>query len=109
MHTELRFAGWTVDRVGPIGENWVRGLWLPKARELLATIPRAELFRRPTDHSQRMQRTLLSLEGLAIGDAVGEMLGTDMLRRDASLTRDFRPGPGSIPTIQRWRCQLSMC
>jgi ADP-ribosylglycohydrolase len=74
MHNELRFAGWSVDRVGPIGDDWVCQLWLPKAREMLEQSPRCEVFRRPTDHSERMQRTLLSLEGLAIGDAVGEML-----------------------------------
>jgi ADP-ribosylglycohydrolase len=74
MHNDLRFAGWTVERVGPIGDDWVRKLWLPKAREMLAQSPRREVFQRPSDHSERMQRTLLSLEGLAIADAVGEML-----------------------------------
>jgi ADP-ribosylglycohydrolase len=74
MHNELRFAGWPVERVGPIGDDWVRRLWLPKARQMVAHSPRREGFRRPPDHSERMQRALLSLEGLAIGDAVGEML-----------------------------------
>jgi len=74
MHNELRFAGWAVDRVGPLGDDWVRKLWLPKAREMLAHSARREVFLRPGDHAERMQRTLLSLEGLAIGDAVGEML-----------------------------------
>ena len=74
MHNELRFAGWTVDRVGPIGEDWVLKLWLPKAREMLKQSPRQEIFQRPPNHSERMQRVMLSLEGLAIGDAVGEML-----------------------------------
>ena len=83
MHNELRFAGWTVDRVGPIGDDWVRKLWLPKAREMVAQLPRREVFRQPSNHSERMQRALLSLEGLAIGDAVGEMLAyrhTDAVR-----------------------------
>jgi len=35
MHNELRFAGWRVDRVGPIGEDWVACLWLPKVKALL--------------------------------------------------------------------------
>ena len=74
MHNELRFAGWTVDRVGPIGDDWVRKLWLPKARAMLEQSPRREFFQRPPDHSERMQRALLSLDGLAIGDAIGEML-----------------------------------
>ena len=74
MHNELRFAGWKADRVGPIGDDWVRKLWLPKACKMLNQSPRGEVFRRQPDHGQRMRRALLSLEGLAIGDAVGEML-----------------------------------
>ena len=35
MHNELRFGGWQVDRVGPIGDDWVQCLWLPKAKALL--------------------------------------------------------------------------
>ncbi len=35
MHNELRFGGWQVDRVGPIGDDWIRCLWLPKAKALL--------------------------------------------------------------------------
>jgi ADP-ribosylglycohydrolase len=74
MHNELRFAGWKVDRVGPIGDDWICKLWLPKAREMLAQFPPSEAFHRPLDHQERIQRSLLSLEGLAIGDAIGEML-----------------------------------
>lgn len=74
MHNELRFAGWTVERFGPIGDDWFRKLWLPKARELLSGSHRTEIFRCPVDHNDRIQRAFLSLEGLAIADAVGEML-----------------------------------
>jgi CheY-like chemotaxis protein len=35
MHNELRFAGWPVDRVGPIGDDWIQCLWLPKVKSLL--------------------------------------------------------------------------
>ena len=35
MHNELRFAGWNVERVGPIGEDWIQCLWLPKVKALL--------------------------------------------------------------------------
>ena len=35
MHNELRFAGWAVDRIGPIGADWIPTLWLPKVRSLL--------------------------------------------------------------------------
>jgi hypothetical protein len=31
-----RFAGWQVERVGSIGDDWIPKLWLPKAREMLA-------------------------------------------------------------------------
>jgi ADP-ribosylglycohydrolase len=74
MHNELRFGGWNVERVGPIGDDWVGKLWLPKAREMLVNSPRKDISRRPADHNERMQRALLSLEGLAIADAVGKML-----------------------------------
>ena len=36
MHNELRFAGWMVDRVGPIGTDWIETSWLRSARRLLA-------------------------------------------------------------------------
>lgn len=74
MHNDLRFGGWTVERFGPIGDDWFRKLWLPKARDLLSNSPRQEIFQRPSDHDERMSRAFLSLEGLAIADAVGEML-----------------------------------
>jgi|ERR1043166_2501933 ADP-ribosylglycohydrolase len=74
MHNELRFAGWTVDRVGPIGEDWIQKLWLPKARQILEAGPSNTAFNRPPDAAEREQRALASLEGLAIGDAIGEML-----------------------------------
>ena len=35
MHNELRFSNWQVDRVGPIGDDWVQCLWLPKVKSLL--------------------------------------------------------------------------
>jgi hypothetical protein len=35
MHNEFRFAGGQVDRVGPIGDDWVQCLWLPKVKALL--------------------------------------------------------------------------
>jgi CheY-like chemotaxis protein len=74
MHNELRFANWQVERIGPIGEDWIQKLWLPRARELLGSWRQSLCFSKPADHSERMERTLLSLEGLAIGDALGEML-----------------------------------
>ena len=39
MHNELRFAGWMVDRVGPLGTDWIETSWLRRARELIAQHP----------------------------------------------------------------------
>jgi len=74
MHNELRFAGWTVDRVGPIGDDWITSLWLPRARDLIAACPNVWTHSLPVDHSLRLERMKCSLEGLAIGDGLGEML-----------------------------------
>jgi hypothetical protein len=35
MHNELRFAGWTVEIVGPLKTDWIRKSWLPKAKDLI--------------------------------------------------------------------------
>jgi hypothetical protein len=35
MHNELRFGGWQVERVGPIGNDWIEKLWLPRVKSLL--------------------------------------------------------------------------
>lgn len=73
MHNELRFAGWTVDRVGPLGARWVETSWLPRVRELLSKYPNTWKTELPPDHSARVERMTLSLDGLSIGDALGEM------------------------------------
>src|SRR5882672_9986026 len=39
MHNELRFAGWTVDRVGPLGTDWIQTSWSRRTRELLKQFP----------------------------------------------------------------------
>lgn len=75
MYNELRFAGWKADRVGPIGDGWVHKLWLPKAREMVANAGAKKIcFKKSADHDMRTERALVSLEGLAIADALGEML-----------------------------------
>ena len=35
MHNEFRFAGWSVEIVPPIGDDWIQISWLPKARALI--------------------------------------------------------------------------
>jgi hypothetical protein len=94
MHNELRFAGWTVDRVGPLGTNWVERSWLRRVRALLVEHSNTWKVELPSDHSTRVERMLLSLDGLSIGDAFGEMfayrphLAPEMLRQN-----DLPAGP----------------
>jgi ADP-ribosylglycohydrolase len=72
MYNELRFADWIVDRVGPIGEDWVETIWLRKASEFLRAHPNTWPARLPGDPEVRLQRALLSLDGLSVGDSFGE-------------------------------------
>jgi len=74
MHNELRFAGWTVDRVGPLGTDWIETSWLGRARELLAHHVNTWSTNLPSNHTARVERMKLSLDGLGLGDALGEML-----------------------------------
>jgi ADP-ribosylglycohydrolase len=74
MHNELRFAHWMVDRVGPLGNDWIETTWLRRVRELVAEYPNTWKANLPTDHRERVERMQLSLDGLELGDALGEML-----------------------------------
>jgi ADP-ribosylglycohydrolase len=74
MHNELRFAGWTVDRVGPLGTDWIETAWLRKARELIAEHTNTWACALPPDHGARIERMRLSLDGLELGDSLGEMM-----------------------------------
>jgi len=74
MHNELRFAGWTVDRVGPIGTDWIETSWLRSVKRLLGDHANTWKANLPADHAARVERMKLSLDGLGLGDALGEML-----------------------------------
>lgn len=74
MHNELPFAGWLVDRVGPIGNDWIETSWLRAAKRLLAEHGNTWKASLPADHAVRVERMKLSLDGLGLGDALGEML-----------------------------------
>ena len=74
MHNELRFAGWIVDRVGPLGADWIESTWLRRMHGLLAEHGNTWKTNLPADHSERLERMQLSLDGLGLGDALGEML-----------------------------------
>jgi ADP-ribosylglycohydrolase len=83
MHNELRFADWIAERIGPIGNDWIEKMWLPKVKEFLAVHPNTWPARFPTDHEQRLERARLSLDGLSVGDGFGERFFTapDVLER----------------------------
>ena len=74
MHNELRFAGWMVDRVGPLGTDWIGTTWSRRVRELIAEHGNTWKENLPADHHERVERMQLSLDGLGLGDALGEML-----------------------------------
>jgi ADP-ribosylglycohydrolase len=74
MHNELRFAGWMADRVGPIGTDWIETSWLRAVKRLLDESTNTWKATLPRDHAARVERMKLSLDGLGLGDALGEML-----------------------------------
>ena len=74
MFNELRFAGWIVQQAGGMGTDWSEADWLRCARYLIPRHANTWKVSLPADHPARIERMLLSLDALAIGDAVGEML-----------------------------------
>src|SRR5439155_1331349 len=77
MFNELRFAGWTVEiveRAGGPANNWIKDAWLPDVRRMLAEQANTWEATLPPDHAERVARMMSSLDGLSIGDALGEML-----------------------------------
>lgn len=93
MHNELRFAGWIAERVGPIGTDWIETMWLRKVRAFLPAHPNTWPAMLPADHLKRMQRTLLSLDGLSVGDGFGECFFTSPLAIEARLEHQDPPPP----------------
>jgi ADP-ribosylglycohydrolase len=94
MHNELRFADWIAERVGPIGSDWVTTTWLRKAKEFLAVHQNTWPAQLPIDHEARLQRALLSLDGLSVGDAFGEcFFGNPRVAERRIERRDPPPGP----------------
>jgi ADP-ribosylglycohydrolase len=94
MHNEFRFAGWTTERVGPLGNNWIHESWLPKVRAVLGTAGNTWQAKLPSDHEERVERMMLSLTGLGIGDALGEMLSYNAHSAPEKLRKNELPaGP----------------
>src|SRR6266481_10006123 len=92
MHNELRFAGWMVDRVGPLGTDWIETSWSRRARELLGQYPNTWTANLPCDHTARVERMRLSLDGLGLGDALGEMLSYQAHAAPRRLAENNLPG-----------------
>jgi ADP-ribosylglycohydrolase len=57
-----------------MGTDWSEANWLRCARELLKEIKNTWTVTLPADHAVRVERMQLSLAGLGLGDALGEML-----------------------------------
>jgi ADP-ribosylglycohydrolase len=98
MVNELRFGGWTWERVGPWGSDWIAGAWRRKAGALLEAGRNARVSplaaTRPVDHAQRMARARISLDGLSVGDAFGEsFFCPEEVFRDRTVHRHEAPPP----------------
>lgn len=92
MHNEFRFGGWQTERVGPIGDDWIPKFWLSKAREMIKTSTNTWPTRKSADHAERMERASLSLMGLGLGDALGEMLSYRAEEAPRRLKENLLPG-----------------
>jgi ADP-ribosylglycohydrolase len=110
MHNELRFADWIAERVGPIGPNWVQTLWRKKALELLSAHPNTWPARLSLDHQERMQRVMLSLDGLSVGDAFGECFFTkhEVIERRLE-THDPPPPPWFVTDDTMMALSIARC
>jgi ADP-ribosylglycohydrolase len=78
MNNEFRFGGWPVENVMPLGTEGIEQSWRRRAGDMLKMLSSAEKpFYTPTHHADqrdRLDRALLSLHGLALGDGIGEMM-----------------------------------
>jgi ADP-ribosylglycohydrolase len=83
-----------VDRVGPLGTDWIETTWLRRVRELVAEHENTWKANLPTDHGERVKRMQLSLDGLGLGDALGEMLSYQSANAQRRLAENELPaGP----------------
>ena len=94
MYNELRFANWPVEQAGGMGTDWSEANWLRCARELLKENKNTWAVGLPADHAARVERMHLSLAGLGLGDALGEMLSYRSENALARLAKNDLPaGP----------------
>lgn len=57
-----------------VGNGRIETTWLRRMKEWLSSPENTWTARLPTDHNERVERMRLSLDGLGLGDALGEML-----------------------------------
>ncbi len=94
MHNELRFAHWIVDRVGPLGDDWIQTTWSRRMLELLAEYGNTWKANLPVNHGERVERMQLSLDGLGLGDSLGEILSYQPTQAAQRLAENALPaGP----------------
>jgi ADP-ribosylglycohydrolase len=107
---ELLSAGWIVEQIVPDGADWVKTTWLPKAHEFLAGYRNTWPARLPKDHQNRMQRALLSLDGLSIGDAFGErFFGNPTVAERRIEYRDPPPAPWGFTDDTAMALSIARC
>ena len=96
MEHELISRGWIIEQVATDSPGSIEAVWVPKAKELLARHENTWPARLPKDHQARMQRALLSLDGLSVGDAFGEcFFGNPSVAERRIEQRDPPPAPWS--------------
>ena len=71
---ELRSAHWMAEHIAPLGADWIERRWLSRVRTLLDDFGNTWSAHLPPDHQERLERMRLSLDGLGVGDALGQML-----------------------------------
>jgi ADP-ribosylglycohydrolase len=75
IQAELDRAGWSTEYISPSGSDWIETTWLHSARESIEQCPNTWSANLPVDHAARVERMQWCLNGLGIGDALGQMLG----------------------------------
>ncbi len=114
---ELRAAHWMVEHIAPLGPDWIERRWLVRVRTLLDDFGNTWSAHLPPDHLERVERMRLSLDGLGVGDALGQMLSYRAADAPQRLAENkLPPGPWlhtddtemaiSIAEVLKWNGEL---